>query len=158
MFGLETEVSDLRLTGSSSFAAPFVVGSATVGNWYNAWTARLGWSWDRLLFYGKGGFAIGTLETSIVDTRGFLSGKAKQDLQIGWTWGAGVEWAVVPNWSVKLEYLWVGLDNTLQVCATAPAGTPGPGTFCGVTDLKAAQTVKIGFNYLINAGPVYDRY
>jgi outer membrane immunogenic protein len=29
----------------------------------------------------------------------------------GWTAGAGAEWAFAPNWSAKVEYLYVKLEN-----------------------------------------------
>lgn len=120
VFGLETEFGALHLNGSSSFAGVSPVGFAsnlvadtTIGHWYNATTARLGWAWQNVLFYGKGGFAISTIESMIVDTRGALTGTGKKDV-FGWAWGGGLEYAFASRWSVKAEYLWLGL-NTLLV-------------------------------------------
>jgi len=31
--------------------------------------------------------------------------------QVGWTAGAGVEYAFTPNWTAKVEYLYVDLGN-----------------------------------------------
>ena len=56
---------------------------------------RLGWAWDRLLLYGTGGFAYG------IDN----------DSEIGWTAGGGVEYALGNNITVKLEGLYVDLDQ-----------------------------------------------
>ena len=110
VFGLETEFGALHLNGSSSFAGVSPVGFAsnlvadtTIGHWYNATTARLGWAWQNVLFYGKGGFAISTIESMIVDTRGALTGTGKKDV-FGW------------------EYLWLGLNHTVGVCAAAAPG------------------------------------
>ena len=122
VFGLETEFGALHLNGSSSFAGVSPVGFAsnlvadtTIGHWYNATTARIGWAWQNVLFYGKGGFAISTIESMIVDTRGALTGTGKKDV-FGWAWGGGLEYAFASRWSVKAEYLWLGLNHTVGVC------------------------------------------
>ena len=72
VFGFETEFAALSLKGSSSFAgvsnalgAASLIANATVGHWYNATTLRLGWTWDRVYFYGKGGATISTVELTV---------------------------------------------------------------------------------------------
>ena len=165
VFGLETEFGALRLTGSSSFAsvsplafAPNLTASTTIGNWYNATTLRLGWAWDYVMFYGKGGFAVSTIESTIADNRGLGPGTGKKDI-FGWAFGGGVEYVLAPRWSVKAEYLWLGLNHSLQVCApVTPGFVGGGGTFCSTTNTQAVQTFKVGVNYLLDVGPVYDRY
>ena len=73
---------------------------------------------------------------------------------MGWAWGAGVEYAFAPQWSVKGEYLWLGLNHGVSVCAAILAGP----SYCANTSTGAVQTFKVGVNYLLNAGPVYSRY
>jgi outer membrane immunogenic protein len=149
VFGLETEFGALRLTGSSSFSSvsplPFasnLTASTTIGNWYNATTLRLGWAWDYVLFYGKGGFAVSTIESTIADNRGLGPGTGKKDI-FGWAFGGSVEYVLAPRWSVKAEYLWLGLNHSLQVCAgVAPGFVGGGGTFCSTTNTQAVQTFK----------------
>jgi hypothetical protein len=34
--------------------------------WYNATTARIGWAWGNVLFYGKGEFAVSTVPQSSI--------------------------------------------------------------------------------------------
>lgn len=166
LFGFETEVGALSLKGSADFSgvsnvagAGSLTANATIAPWYNATTLRVGWAWDRALFYGKGGIAIATIESTIQSAaigNGFGPlgpGTGKRDL-LGWAWGGGFEYAFAPQWSVKAEYLWLGLNHGVSVCAGAPAG----GQFCGNTSTGAVQTVKVGVNYLLNAGPVYARY
>ena len=50
--------------------------------------------------------------------------------QTGWTAGAGVEWAFLPNWTAKVEYLYVDLGNLgLSSGRLRPfAATPGAGS------------------------------
>jgi outer membrane immunogenic protein len=74
----------------------------------------------------------------------------------GWLLGAGLEYAVTNNWTVKLEYDFLGLGNrTFVIPATAPvlAGD----TF--TSNNHNVQMIKVGFNYLFNWGsPVGGRY
>ena len=166
MFGFETEFGALRLKGSSSFApvssfssAPNLVASTTIGPWYNATTGRIGWAWDRLMFYGKGGFSASTIESTIVDPVGGLGpGTGRRDV-LGWAWGAGFEYVLAPKWSIKVEYLGLGFNHSVGFCAgVAPGTLRAGGTFCGNTTTETVHTAKIGINYLLNVGPVYERY
>ena len=161
LFGVETEFGALRLTGSSSFApvssaaaAANLTASTTIGNWYNATTLRIGWTWDYVLFYAKGGFALSTIESAISDARGFSPGEGKKDL-FGYAWGGGVEYAFSNRWSVKAEYMYLGLNHSVGVCE--PLVGSGQ-TFCSTSNSPAVQTFKVGVNYLLDVGPVYDRY
>ncbi len=64
---------------------------------------RVGWAWDRVLFYGTGGGAW----ASINNTLGFVGLPAtfsQTTGRFGWTAGGGVEYAITNNWSVRVEY------------------------------------------------------
>jgi len=66
----------------------------------------------------------------------------------GWLVGAGIEWAFAPNWSVKIEYDYLGLNSQTF---TAPAGGFLAGdTF--TTSNPNVQMVKVGANYLFKYG------
>lgn len=167
VFGIETEFAYLKLDGSSSFAAASTAATAgnlyssvSYGSWYNVTAARVGFAWDRILFYGKGGLAVAPITTSFWDSRGFLpAGVGKNDYALGWAGGGGIEWAVLDNWSVKAEYVWLGLNKTTSACATAAPNSPvGTGVFCADTHNDGVHTFKLGFNYLFNSGPVYAKY
>jgi outer membrane immunogenic protein len=69
-------------------------------------------------------------------TAGALGSETKSKL--GWTAGAGVEYAFMGAWSAKLEYLYVDLGKT--TCGAA---------LCGVdTEVKFNSHIgKIGVNY-----------
>jgi outer membrane immunogenic protein len=73
--------------------------------WFATVRGRIGYAgWGSLMPYITGGAAIAKLE---VDT-----GVAKDsDTRVGWTIGAGVEYALFSNWSVKLEYLYADLGT-----------------------------------------------
>jgi outer membrane immunogenic protein len=111
------------------------------------------------MFYGKGGFAASTIESTIVDSAGGLGpGTGKRDV-LGWAWGAGLEYVFAQKWSIKAEYLGLGFNHTVGVCAgVAPGFPPAGGTFCGNTTTQFVQKAKVGINYLFDVGPVYERY
>ena len=172
VFGVETEFGALSLKGTTSFEgisavsyAQNLVASSSIGPWYNATTARVGWAYDRAFLYGKAGFAISTIETTIEDTRGGLAPATGKKDVFGWAWGGGFEYALFDHWSLKAEYLWLGLNRSVAGCPTVSPGFAGPpllpapgSVLCATTTASAVQTFKIGFNYLLNAGPVYSRY
>ena len=74
-------------------------------------TGRVGYAWDRLLVYGKGG-AAWVQDTYArgfgIPTGGFPAGtffaQSQNNTVSGWTLGAGVEYALAPNWVVGVEY------------------------------------------------------
>ena len=63
--------------------------------------------------------------------------------------GAGFEYAFTNNWTVKLEYDYLGLGNrTFFVPATAPLLAGDTLT----SGNRNVQMVKVGVNYLFNWG------
>lgn len=65
--------------------------------WYMTGRARAGIATmdSRLLFFGTAGLASGELK-----------GGSVNKMRMGWTAGGGVEWAFLPKWSAKAEYLY----------------------------------------------------
>lgn len=72
-----------------------------------------------LLLYGTGGVAYGRVEESVPGTSGKISG-------VGWAAGAGVQYALTPQWSIGAEYLHLDLDlgsvNSVDTKATTNLG------------------------------------
>src|SRR5262249_25638146 len=73
-------------------------------NWLATVTGRVGYAFDRALFYVKGGAAFTRADyfktapiPSILDERG----GGRRD---GWITGAGMEYALWNNWTMRLEY------------------------------------------------------
>jgi outer membrane immunogenic protein len=63
--------------------------------------------------------------------------------------GAGVEWAFAANWSAKVEYNYLGLEDRTF---TVPAGSPFfPGDIF-TRGNRNVQMVKAGINYRFNWG------
>jgi len=103
---------------------------------FNALTSlrgRLGVTTGNALFYGTagGGWAHGKLE---------IVGFSDSQWHSGWTAGAGIEYAFMPNWSAKVEYLHYGLDTKTYTF-------PGLLVDSGKLDVN---TIKVGINYLFH--------
>jgi outer membrane immunogenic protein len=80
-------------------------GCTTGNSWLSTLRARVGYAADRFMPYVTGGGAFGNINAS---TPGLAGGTATN---VGWTVGAGVEFAINPHWSAKAEYLYVDLGK-----------------------------------------------
>ena len=65
-------------------------------------------AFDRFLPYITGGAAFGNIKASLV---GPATNLAASQSRTGWTFGGGIEYAFLENWSAKLEYLYVDLGS-----------------------------------------------
>ncbi len=88
------------------------IGGLSAGSkvqWFGTVRARVGYSpVDRFLVYGTAGLAYGKVK-SYYDLDG--SGDSLSKTKAGWTVGAGVEYALTNNWTVKTEYLFTDLGK-----------------------------------------------
>jgi len=121
-------------------------------------TGRIGYAWDRWLVYGKGGVALVGDRYHAEDVDGFYFFDATEN-RIGWTAGAGVEWAFTPEWSVKLEYDYYGfgtksLSFTDTTILGSPVGSGGPPPFIAPANINQnIQVVSLGVNFHARSGP-----
>jgi outer membrane immunogenic protein len=136
--------------------------------WFGTVRGRLGLALldSRLLIYGTGGFAYGEVSRSNL---GWWWGNNNNNIHTGWTAGGGVEWAFLPNWSAKIEYLYSELDNSnnnnnnnLLLISGVDVDTPFIGAY-GVNGNRRVRinTVRAGVNYhfnLFTPTPVVARY
>jgi outer membrane immunogenic protein len=125
-------------------AAGVPVGTATINNrWLTTATGKLGYAWDRVLLYGKGGGAwVGASNSGITTVPGGIPVAFSGPSNIfGLTAGVGVEWAFWGNWSARAEYDYIGLNNV-----TYTSVAPFPGLNIG-TSSRNIQLVTAGVNY-----------
>ena len=144
VFGIEGDFDGSWLDGKSSttFCANVGFGSAgqceTKNTWLGTLRARAGYAADRVLFYGTAGGAFGNIESGV-------NGLQTQS-KVGWTAGAGIEAAMTDNWTVRLEYLFVDLQN----------GTCNTTINCGLDAGGVAANDAVKFDAsLIRLGLVY---
>ena len=117
--------------------------------WLGTVTGRIGYAWDRMLLYVKGGGAWVRDVYTITAGGGFFA--ETRDTNWGWTIGAGLEYGLTPNWSVKAEYNYLDF-GTERIRFTPNVGAP----FDRDVD-QHIHVVKVGINYRFG-GPVVARY
>jgi outer membrane immunogenic protein len=111
VFGIE---GDLQVTGAEDTFAAYKFSNP----WFGTLRGRIGYAMNNILFYGTGGLAFG-------DLTGEAGGIDETKTEVGWTAGLGMEVGFTPNWSAKVEYLYMdlgsqafaatgGLDNGFQ--------------------------------------------
>lgn len=134
VWGLEGDLdaSWMKGTDTSGTGVCSGVGCETKNSWLATGRGRIGYAWDRWLPFITGGAAFGDIKMTP------LAGASTTKSKLGWTAGAGVEYAFNGPWSVKAEYLYVDLGK-----ATCGAST------CGIdTDVTyKTSIVRAGVNY-----------
>jgi outer membrane immunogenic protein len=155
LIGLENDIGYLHLTGSIVANPPPVgigdtVMSTKIGDWYDAYTARIGAVDGHALFYVKAGGVSAKYTTGVVDTNpiGLTINTTTRKTITGWAAGGGVEYGIDKNWSLKAEYLVLGISRDITNCGTAFAGgVPITPPECSVTHTPDVQMINIGLNY-----------
>ncbi|MCK1362577.1 outer membrane protein [Bradyrhizobium sp. 199] len=120
VFGVE---GDIQAAGADDTFAPWKFSNP----WFGTLRGRAGYAFNNVLFYGTAGLAFGEL-------RAQTFGWTESHTTAGWTIGAGAEVGLAPNWSAKLEYLYIDL-STSQFAIT------------GVSNGYSASVVRAGVNY-----------
>jgi opacity protein-like surface antigen len=122
-------------------------------------TGRVGWAagaQGRTLFYAKGGAAVLQERIDIQSNRLIFPATIFDGTRWGWTVGGGVERAITPAWSFRLEYDYAQFgalsmatpQSFLQVLP--PLANGYLQTAGGTTSVSQnLQTVKVGLNYKI---------
>ena len=132
VLGLEGDFSWTSLKASSRDS----IGEAISTNvpWTSTITGRVGAAFDRLLIYGKGGFALAQDQSALTD----LGGNAATNsfVRKGWTVGAGIEYALDDHWSAKIEYDYLGFGSQ-TMSFTTPLETVGSNASLNVQEIKA---------------------
>src|SRR5271166_3862868 len=143
VLGVETDFDGTSLSKSTNFVSPGFAGVGVPGgllgdtlsvhakaslDWLGTTRARLGFVAtpdNRLMIYATGGvaYAGGSANFSVYDaSNNFLLTGNPSSSRVGWTVGAGVEYALTNNWTIKGEYLYADLGNTHF---TTPVATNG---------------------------------
>jgi opacity protein-like surface antigen len=108
-------------------------------------TARIGYAFDNVLLYAKGGAALAgdrfNVTGSFVGAPFAFEGL---DNRFGWTVGGGVDWAFSHHWSANIEY------DYYQFGHGGILMSDGINGFAGIVDVKqTVQVVKVGLNFHI---------
>jgi outer membrane immunogenic protein len=115
--------ADIQATSADDTFAPYKFSNP----WFGTLRARAGYAMSNMLFYATAGLAYG-------DLTGELNSLDETKTELGWTAGLGMEIGFMPNWSAKVEYLYMDLgDRTF--------------TITGVNNGYQSNLLRVGVNY-----------
>jgi len=161
VLGFEAQASWTNLKGSSDcpmqvvssppIAPPVGAANCTVKlDSMGTVAARLGWAFDRLLIYGKGGAAWTNDSYQVlllVQDKALLF--STNELRWGWMAGIGVEYAFTDSWSAKIEYNHMDL-GTDSLRYTDQSGN----VYLDSNFKQRLDIVKVGVNYRFGVSPI----
>lgn len=175
--GYNYQLSPLFVVGVETDFQGTSIGSSSNNNWWGGWGNRVSLPWFGTL-RGRVGLALLDSRLLVYGTGGFAYGEARQpwgggwwgnnnDIATGWTAGGGIEYAFLPNWSAKVEYLYTDLSNNNNNNNWSAVGFPfggfngfGGGWWWNNRHARL-HTVRAGVNYhfnLFTPAPVVARY
>jgi outer membrane immunogenic protein len=179
--GLETDFAYANIGGSFGASADFVTddgirnfatSTKRLLEWLGTVRGRLGFlPRDDIMLYAAAGFAYGEVSTLGALGDGnrlcaldfYCSAGAFSGFALGWTGGAGLEYAVARNWSLKAEWLYVDLGRQNYAIDAFGGSIAGgfPANFAA-SSASATHLIRTGFNYRIDwpgpAGPAVAAY
>ena len=147
VFGLEGDMSWVTASGNARQIAPFNVNqvASTNEDWLATARVRIGVTpANGWLAYGTGGLAVADVRASIIPSTLFTG---ESHVRPGWTAGGGVEAVIIGDWSAKVEYLYVGLEDHAYFVPTP--NVPLQTNRAGGVPLNN-NIVRGGINYKIN--------
>ena len=151
VFGIETDFSGMDVHDAAHFATTDPnYANAQVSSrydWLGTTRGRAGFVMDRALIYATGGFAYARLSQTYADGNP-VHAASTSGVRTGWTVGAGLQYALDQNWSIKGEYLYVNLQNT-NLTSVLDQGSPpiAPPTTSAFNFKNDLNIVRFGLNY-----------
>jgi outer membrane immunogenic protein len=145
--GIAGEAAGSTMKGSTIAGLPLSVPDTALVkaniDFLTSVTARVGYAFDNVLVYAKGG---GALVGERYDVNGAFGGTpfgfVGLENRLGWTVGGGVEWAFSQNWSANLEYNYYGFGHRV-IAMSDPTNA-----FLGNVEVgQHMQVVKVGLNF-----------
>jgi outer membrane immunogenic protein len=131
VYGIEADLGGMDTGTTVDFSNRGLGGILQIhssGGFVGDITTRGGYLFGNALVYAKGGWAFFTGDVRISDPSSTVN--LDSSWFSGWTVGAGVEYLVAPNWSLKAEYQYYDFSDSSNVGGTI-----------------TSNTFKIGFNW-----------
>jgi outer membrane immunogenic protein len=155
VFGIEGDFSWANVSGQTCDAITGLLQCNSKADRFATLVGRFGIAADRALVYVKGGAAWvhNTYGITLISSPNVFEPTSSLN-KWGWTAGAGVEYALVRNWMVKLEYDFMDFGTSRVVFDVPQSATTIP------MDIKQrVHALKVGWNYKFDWGaPVAARY
>jgi outer membrane immunogenic protein len=125
----------------------------TTETWLATARGRLGYAWDKWLFFVTGGGAWAGLTTNNYNAAVPVQTAIQKNTVSGWTVGFGAEYALGYGWSIKGEYLYMDFSEKTFFTPTTPIAL-------SEFNVHLRQSVaRFGMNYKFDwGGPVVAKY
>jgi outer membrane immunogenic protein len=152
VFGLEAQGDGADLRGSNSS----LISAGTVNRTHidalGLFTGQIGYAWNNVLWYGKGGAAVTSDKYAGLTTAGVAFDSASET-RWGAVVGTGLEFGFTPNWSFAFEYdhIFNG-DRNVALTSVATGALSRIDTIKQDVDLF---TVRLNYRW---GGPVIAKY
>jgi len=156
VLGAEGDLSWTNKTGTAHDIPPFTTTATNQvqERWIDTARGRIGYAWERALFYGTAGAAFASASDDVCTINHQCVGASRT--RTGWVAGGGLESALSDRLSLKLEYLHsdLGARNYID-----PPVVLGRQTFETRSIHLTDNIVRIGLNYRFGwGGPVIAKY
>jgi len=151
VFGLEAQGNWADFSGDNVSAVFFPDRNRTKIDAFGLFTGQVGYAWNNVLLYAKGGAAVTDNKYDIISGAGGGVLASTSNSRWGATIGAGLEYGFAPNWSFGVEYDHLFMDRQ-NVTFVSPA--------VGVQTDSIKQDVDL-FTARVNykfGGPIIARY
>ena len=157
VFGVEVQGDWSNLKGSN--ASLFIPGATNQSrvNGLGLFTGQIGYAWNNVLWYVKGGGAVAADKYNGVITANGVAFDQSSQTRWGGVVGTGLEVSFAPSWSVAVEYdhmfMGSGTTNFFLTGATA-----APGLFSRTDTIRQdvdMVTARINYRW---GGPVVAKY
>ena len=153
VWGIEGQGNWADLRGSNvSLFDPFFQNRSRIDA-FGLLTGQVGWAWNNVLLYVKGGAAVTGDRFDVLRTfDGVLVATGEDQTRWGGTAGVGLEFGFAPGWSVGVEYDHLFMqDKDVRFIDTT-------GVFFGTDRVRQdVDLVTVRVNYRFD-GPVVPRY
>jgi outer membrane immunogenic protein len=157
LFNIDRNLADVNAATGAAVPGQAIVSNFDQRlNWFGTVRGRIGFLPDpRWLVYATGGFAYGQVNSSLtsIDPDGDAVRARWSENRTGWVVGAGVEAALLDNWTWKLEYLHVDLGRGGSTSSPL-VGLAGSPNVAGMVVANLAintrltdEIVRLGANY-----------
>jgi outer membrane immunogenic protein len=148
VLGIEADASAADMHGWRSCPNPAFTCASRV-NFLGSLRGRVGYTFDRALIYATAGLGIGSFRNRTYNAAPVTEFGSYSSTRAGLAIGAGVEYAIMPNWTVKAEYMYYHFGSGTQLAGVGSLAGPGGSDTRIRNDV---HTVKLGVNYLFSTG------
>jgi outer membrane immunogenic protein len=154
VFGVEAQGNWADFSGDNVSAVFARDRNRTKIDAFGLFTGQLGYAFNNVLLYAKGGAAVTESKYSIVDATSGVLAASTADTRWGAVVGAGVEYGFAPNWSLGFEYdhLFMGRSDVTFSASANPL-------FFAQTDSIKQDvdffTARVNYKF---GGPVFSKY